>query len=216
MLVTVQFLHFLWYVHFLISACSNFNACHRQGPLTVFFVMVILGVQLGSVVALTTLFSVGIYFPLQRRVALAIGGIRRAMVKDTDTRVNLTSEALKAIRAIKVYAWEDPVAERVAAVREREIRGLWKYLDANNVLRNMNTIHLPLTAMLIFVVYVFVMSGRDKSSSQGRQDQSGNLTVSEVLLILAYLNIIRFPLNLLAQAMKFAADGKVRTSNQPA
>jgi hypothetical protein len=33
--------------------------------------------------------------------------------------------------------------------------------------------------------------------------------VSEVLLILAYLNIIRFPLNLLAQAMKFAADGKV-------
>jgi ABC-type multidrug transport system fused ATPase/permease subunit len=179
---------------------------------TVFLVMIILGIQLGSAVALTTLFSVAVYFPLQRRVALSIGGIRRAMVKETDMRVNLTSEALKAIRAIKMYAWESPIAEKVAAVRAREIGSLWSYLDSNNVLRNMNTIHLPITALLIFVVYVFAMSGRDSSitsSRQGDADQKGNLTVSEVLLILAYLNIIRFPLNLLAQAMKFAADGKV-------
>ena len=176
-------------------------------------VMAILGVQLGGVVAATALVSVMVYFPLQRGVAVSIGGLRRSMVRETDERVSLTSEALKAIRAIKVYAWEKAIGAKVAAVRDREVKRLWSYLDTNNVLRNMNKIHLPLTALFVFVVYVFLAPESARSDQEtvddGEDRHSGNLSASEVLFILAYLNIIRFPLNLLAQSMKFVADGKV-------
>ena len=188
--------------------------------MTVFFVMIILGVQVGVVAAITAVVSLLVYFPLQKRLALTIGAKRRDMVRHTDQRVSLTGEALRTIRAIKLYAWEGPVCDKVSAVRREEMKCLWAYLDTNNVLRNLNAIHIPLTALLVFVVYVFLLNGKDQAATDSESagvgtDNSHTLTVDKVLFILAYINIIRFPLNLLAQAMKFTADGKVCLSTSP-
>lgn len=174
----------------------------RQGPLTVIIVMAILAHEIGALTAFTGIIFLLLVFPIQRKIAVMIGGYRRETIKETDMRVNLMNESLQAIRAIKFYAWEESILRRVQEVRTREVQRLAKYLSVNAVLRDLNYVNPAVTAMVIFLVYVFFGS-YDESSKDNQ------LTTGQVLSVLAYLNICRFPLNLLSQAMKTTADAQV-------
>ena len=44
------------------------------------------------------------------------------MVKHTDARVKLASEIITGIKAIKLYAWEEPYVRRISELRERELK----------------------------------------------------------------------------------------------
>jgi ABC-type multidrug transport system fused ATPase/permease subunit len=166
--------------------------------------MAILVTEIGALTAFTGIMFLLLVFPIQRKIAVMIGNYRRQTIKETDTRINLINEALQAIRAIKFYAWEASIFHRVHEVRAREVEKLSKYLSVNALLRDLNYVNPAVTAMVIFLIYVFF-----GSYDQSNPDHGHQLTVGQVLSVLAYLNICRFPLNLLSQAMKTAADAQV-------
>jgi ATP-binding cassette subfamily C (CFTR/MRP) protein 1 len=59
-------------------------------------------------------------------VGRALAGARRAAIAAADARVKLVSEVITGVKAIKLYAWEAPYAERIAALRERELKAIRK------------------------------------------------------------------------------------------
>jgi ATP-binding cassette subfamily C (CFTR/MRP) protein 1 len=176
--------------------------------------MVILMTQIGFIPALIGMVCVALTIPIQSKCARVIGSMRRQMVTVTDTRVALISEVLQIIRAVKLYAWETMLFTRVKTIRAEEIRTMWRYIVSNALLRDVNQISPVVTACLIFTTLVFVVynhhpSGDTENNINGGSDDSSHLTTARAVTILAYLNIIRFPLQLLGVALKFCVDGNV-------
>ena len=170
--------------------------CHFlwHGPLRSLLVMLILISEVGTA-ALAGLGFIVVLIPLQEYLARSIGAIRRKMVEITDERVKRTSEFLQAIRVVKLYAWEVPMEQRIEEVRSQEVTLLGEYLEANGKLRELMFAAQPLAALIIFVTAVY---------GQGQV-----LNIKTVFRVLVFLNITRFPLNLLAQALKNVSDGEV-------
>lgn len=166
----------------------------RHGPLVALCVMAILCAEVGEAAAVAGVLFLLVVMPVQHKVALRVGTMRRRMVKFTDQRVKLTNEILQVIRVIKYYAWEPSVEQRIEGVRLNETTELWSYLVANGLLRELLFLAIPISAFLIFSTYVMV-------------DQP--MSVVKVFRVLAYLNTLRFPMNLFGQAMKFVSDAGV-------
>jgi len=57
---------------------------------------------------------------VQRRIKLA-----------QDSRISLISEYLRSIKAIKYFAWEDPIVERVQEARAKELKEIWRLVVLN-------------------------------------------------------------------------------------
>lgn len=151
--------------------------------------------EIGYAPALAGAGCMVVLLPIQNHLAEAIGTVRRSMVKDTDERVKLTNELLQAIRVIKLYAWEKAIEERVTEVREVETKTLREYLNSASRLREVLFAAQPIFAIIMFSVAAEAMHRP--------------LTVVGTFRLLAFLNITRFPLNLLAQALKNYKDGAV-------
>ncbi len=157
--------------------------------------MCILIREVGYAPALAGMGWILFLIPTQNYFAEQIGSIRRRMVRFTDERVKLMNELLQAIRVVKVYAWEAPLEQRVQTQRKKEMHQLNGYLLASSRLRELLFSAQPVAALIIFATMVY---GQDR-----------HMSVVQVFRVLAFLNITRFPLNLLAQALKNYNDGKV-------
>ena len=59
-------------------------------------------------------------------VAMTLFKIRRGLTKCADERINVLSEVINGMRVIKYYAWENTFAQRVRAIRNREVGLVWK------------------------------------------------------------------------------------------
>ena len=172
--LTTQFIHFLWH-----------------GPLAFLMSLVVLFIELGpSALAGFALLAALIF--MQKRISKRIGANRRRMAKATDKRISVMSEVLQGIRAIKLLAWEVPMRDKVAALREVEMQCVWDYLILNGLLREMMFMAGPLMGIVMFTTYAFA-AGEP-------------LTTAKVFRCLAFINILRFPLNLLSQVTR---DGLV-------
>ena len=66
--------------------------------------------------------------PLIRYCHLRMRDIRFAMMKVTDKRVSLVSEAVNGIKLIKQYAWEIPVSNAIQEQRVDECQLLFRML----------------------------------------------------------------------------------------
>ncbi len=166
-----------------------------HGPVMGIIVMILLIFQVGYAPALVGMAWIFTLIPLQNYLAERIGKIRRVMVQHTDERVKLTNEVLQAIRVIKLYCWERPFEDRLMSVRVTEVDFLSTYLNASALLRELLFAAGPISALLIFTVAVY---GLDQS-----------LNVVQIFRVLAFVNVLRFPLNLLGQALKALSDGRV-------
>ena len=60
------------------------------------------------------------FIPVQGRVGKILGQIRQKAAKITDHRVSLMSEILKAMKLIKLYAWEDRFSSEINSIRAKE------------------------------------------------------------------------------------------------
>lgn len=178
-----------------LNLASQFIHFLWHGPITAIAVMIILAFEIGYAPALAGMAFIVSIIPLQHKLALLIGRFRRKMVEQTDERVKLINECLQAIRVIKLYAWEAPMEQRINAVRQQETSFLYQYLNDSAKLRELMFSAQPVAAIIIFV-----------TAAYGLQKP---LTVVQIFRMLAFLNITRFPLNLLAQAMKNVNDGLV-------
>jgi ABC-type multidrug transport system fused ATPase/permease subunit len=174
---------------------SQFPHFLWQAPLTCLIVMGILIGEIGYGPALAGMALLALIVPLQNRIAGTIGTIRRSMIKFTDKRVMLINEILQAIRIIKLYAWEAPMEKRVQKSREEELSDLSKYHDTNASLREMLFVVQPLA---VLVIYMTSLYGFNKPLNQ-----------VQVIKVISFLTITRFPMNLLGVSLKYLKDGTV-------
>ena len=173
----------------------SYTSYHRQGPLTCVIVMSILIGEIGFGPALAGMAVVVLVVPLQNHLAGVIGTIRRSMVRHTDERVKLINEILQAIRIIKLYAWEAPMEARVQQCRDAELHTLARYLDINGVLRELIFTMQPVASLVIYMVSLY---GYNKPLNQ-----------VQMIRVISFLTITRFPLNRLGVALKAYKDATV-------
>jgi hypothetical protein len=64
--------------------------------------------------------------------------VHRRIKLAQDSRISLISEYLRSIKAIKYFAWEDPVAQRVNEARSKELKEIW-WLILLNLLVEVST-----------------------------------------------------------------------------
>ena len=174
--------------------------------MTIIAVMVLLMLRIGFLPALAGMVIVVLTVPIQRKSAMIIGRLRRQMVSLTDSRVSLISEILQIIRAVKFYAWEDMLFARVSDIRALEVHKMWSYLVTSFTLRDVNQVSPVVTAAVIFTMLVFVVYRHSAGSEGGSNDQ---LSTTTTVTVLAYLNIVRFPLQLLGVTLKTLIDANV-------
>nr|XP_012135510.1 PREDICTED: multidrug resistance-associated protein 4-like isoform X4 [Megachile rotundata] len=91
-------------------------------PLQVIIVAVIIWQQIGiltlAAIAALTIISLPIH-----SITLSFSGkLRRIIAKKTDKRIQLMNELIAGIQVVKMYAWEEPFAKIVAAIRATEIK----------------------------------------------------------------------------------------------
>lgn len=157
-------------------------------PIICCVIMAVLVVEVGYVAALAGMAFLFVLVPLQSRVAASLGVTRRAMMNNTDERVKLINELLQAVRVVKLYAWEAPIEQRVREVRDQETSWLHRYLDRSGQMRELLFAAQPIAALIMFATAFY---GLKKP-----------LSMVVVVRMLAFLNITRFPLNMLSEALK--------------
>ncbi|KAI9658804.1 MAG: hypothetical protein M1831_003830 [Alyxoria varia] len=116
---------------------------------------------------------------------------RKAINKITDQRVSLTSEVLHAVRFVKLFGWETSFLQRVANIRNREVRGIQYLLAIRNGI-NAVSMSMPIFAsMLAFIAYAY-------THTQFRPDL--------IFSSLALFNSLRLPLNMLPMVLGQVTD----------
>ncbi|KAI0206477.1 ABC transporter [Astrocystis sublimbata] len=100
-------------------------------------IMILFGVPCGTVVVLIGLYNllgwsalVGsaamlALTPLPLFISRRMMGLQRAMKQKQDSRISAVSEYLSSIRAIKYFAWEDAIVEKIEAIRRGEQKSIW-------------------------------------------------------------------------------------------
>jgi ATP-binding cassette, subfamily C (CFTR/MRP), member 1 len=166
-----------------------------QGPLTCLIIMCILITEVGVGPALAGMGVILFLVPTQNFLAAKIGMARRSMIQHTDERVKLINEMLQYIRIIKYYAWEVPMEERIAAARAKELGDLTRYHDLNSGLREFLFVLQPIVVLTIYLTSLY---GFNRPLSQ-----------VQVIKVISFLSITRFPLNLLGVSLKLLKDGSV-------
>lgn len=89
-------------------------------PLTIFVILVYLVRQVGHWAVIGWLALV-LILPVQIKVSRMIGAARRRAVRFTDERVATMQEILRAMKLVKLYAWEEPFAKKLAELRRSEV-----------------------------------------------------------------------------------------------
>ena len=112
-------------------------------------------------------------------VAMTLFKIRRGLTKCADERINILTEVINGMRVIKYYAWESAFAQRVRAIRDREVTLVWKSQKVG-----------ALFGVALFSTPVFIAV-----CSLGSYSLAGNqIVTSKAYTALALFNMLRFPL----------------------
>ncbi|XP_018322247.1 multidrug resistance-associated protein 4-like [Agrilus planipennis] len=131
----MQFLHYLWMMPVQVA-------------LLVYLIWREVGIS--SVIGVSTMLIATI--PLQGAIARFASKLRMKVAKKSDTRIKLMDQLIGGIQVIKMYVWEDALAEIVKKVRASEISSLTKYSYIRGILSSMSVF------MERFVTYVTIIS----------------------------------------------------------
>lgn len=104
--LSAHYLHALWH-----------------GPLAIVIVLILLSLEIGVISAVCGMAVLIAMIPVQHYLAHSIKDCRTSMSRDTDGRVRLTNEVIQVIRAVKYYAWEQSMVDRIVIARNIEVAG---------------------------------------------------------------------------------------------
>ncbi|PSC76242.1 multidrug resistance-associated 1 isoform X1 [Micractinium conductrix] len=172
-----QYLHIIW-----------------SGPFQILVVMGLLVRVIHLLPALAGLGATLALIPLSAVVGKLMASVRREMVGHTDARVKLATEVITGIKAIKLYAWEQPYVDRITQLREKELRQIRKATllgCVNNLVWGGGPIIISLAALLTY-------------SAMGYP-----LTASVAFPALSLFNLLRFPVIMFPQQIMNLINGKV-------
>ncbi|KAJ3361058.1 Canalicular multispecific organic anion transporter 2, partial [Allomyces arbusculus] len=114
-----------------------------------------------------------------------MANIQKEALKFNDTRVKLCSDALTGIKTYKLYGWTKPIADRILAVREKQLRAFRKMSIFISIQAGAINVLPTLSVFAIFLVY-------------GATHGSADLTVQKVFVVTTLYRLISGPLQMLA------------------
>ncbi|GMF33368.1 unnamed protein product [Phytophthora fragariaefolia] len=166
-------------------------------PLMLTAVCVLVGTQMGSIVAVVTSAAMLLIMYGSLAMSRQIGIYRRQISRISANRLKVTNEMLQGVRVVKFYGWEGFVNDFIHEIREKEITLLRKY----NRLRLANTVLMFLAPTMLNLVCFMttVLLG-------------GKMDVATTFMILALTNACRTPFSIFADASVAVAEAVTSTS----
>jgi len=132
--------------------------------------------------------------PLSTVTGKALAKVRRKVVQLTDRRVKVVSEVVGGIKAIKLYAWEEPYKERLCGLRNVELAQVKKAA----LLQGVNMIIFSSSPILISIATFGVYAALGK-----------RLLPSVAFPALSLFNLLRFPILMLPMQITNIINAKV-------
>ncbi|GMT21941.1 hypothetical protein PFISCL1PPCAC_13238, partial [Pristionchus fissidentatus] len=117
-------------------------------------------------------------------------------MKLKDERTKMVNEVLNGIKVIKLYAWEVPMEQHIAAIRDRELNLIKKSQIVKNLIDTFNTASPFLVAAASFGTFIL-------SSDQNQ------LTPQVAFVSLTIFNQLRSPMTMVAMLINMLVQAVV-------
>ncbi|CAI7880573.1 unnamed protein product [Closterium sp. NIES-54] len=165
-----------------------------SGPLQIIGALAFLFRFLSVIPALAGLATMLLLMPFNGVLMGRLSAVRHRLIARTDARVRLLSEAVGAVRAVKLNGWEVLFKARIEARRAEEM----KEITVSVLLEAMGLFVYYLTPMVVSVVSLaaYVLLGRP-------------LTADVAFPALALFNLLRFPLAMIPDQINDYVQAKV-------
>ncbi|KAK3251221.1 hypothetical protein CYMTET_39428 [Cymbomonas tetramitiformis] len=175
--VACQFLQFLWHT-----------------PLLILIILGLLWYIVGWSAIAGVVVVVAI-IPLQVWSSRANSRVCGKQLRERDTRVKQITEILQYIRAVKLYAWEGVLQDRLQEVRRREIEHISRSLLLKSVMRELSLLLPVFGGLAIFLCQVYI---------RGQE-----LDLVTCYTVLAFLAVLRFPCTIFNMALNSCVEGRL-------
>ena len=131
--------------------------------------------------------------PIPVRLAKLMGSAQRKIKLAQDSRISLITEYLGSIKAIKYFAWEDAVVDRVQGARASEQKQLWRLSIFGTLIGETADLIPTSSLLLIFGLYVGVLKQ--------------SLTASVAFTTVTLINTMRRNLSVMSWVTRNVTDG---------
>lgn len=131
-------------------------------------VQVLAGIPAGTVISFLGLYAMLGWVSVVGAVVLVLGApisfwlgklmyyAQRRVRKAQDARISLVTEYLASIRAIKYFAWETPITERIIETRAAEQKQLWRVALIQTLVNQVTQVFPYLALLVMFGLHVGV------------------------------------------------------------
>ncbi|XP_069030805.1 ATP-binding cassette sub-family C member 9 [Embiotoca jacksoni] len=185
-LVAIETNQLMWF----LFLCPNLWAMPVQIVMGVILLYYLLGLS-----ALVGASVIVLLAPVQYLIATKLADTQKSSLEHSTDRLKKTSEILKGIKLLKLYAWEKIFCDSVEDTRGKELTSLKTFAFYTSMSIFMNAA-IPIAAVLAtFVMHHFI-------------DKSGP-SPSEAFAALALFHILVTPLFLLSTVVRFAVKALV-------
>ncbi|KAF4114699.1 hypothetical protein G5714_004922 [Onychostoma macrolepis] len=185
-LVAIETNQLMWF----LFLCPNLWAM----PVQIIMGVILLYYLLGD----SALIGAGVILllaPVQYLIATKLADTQKSTLDYSTDRLKKTTEILKGIKLLKLYAWENIFCDRVEETREKELTSLKTFALYTSMSIFMNAA-IPIAAVLAtFVTHAYIEEDR--------------LSPSKAFASLALFHILVTPLFLLSTVVRFAVKALV-------
>ncbi|XP_036376337.1 ATP-binding cassette sub-family C member 9 isoform X4 [Megalops cyprinoides] len=185
-LVAIETNQLMWF----LFLCPNLWAMPVQIIMGVILLYYLLGYS-----ALIGASVIVLLAPVQYFIATKLADTQKSTLDYSTDRLKKTTEILKGIKLLKLYAWEDIFCDSVEETRTKELKSLKTFALYTSMSIFMNAA-IPIAAVLAtFVAHAYISDTR--------------LSPSEAFASLALFHILVTPLFLLSTVVRFAVKALV-------
>ena len=150
-----------------------------SGPFQIVTSLGFLIFVVGFVPAFAGVVAMFVLMPVSKRLVDVMQKVRKDLLKQTDARVKLCTEAIGGVKTIKLYSWEIPYLRRIRELRAAEIKQAQISVIYNSIMTFLFVVNPILVAVSTFTAYVCL---------------GKSLTPSVAFTALSLFNNLRFPL----------------------
>lgn len=141
---------------------SDVDALYRARDM----VMASVGVPVGTIISLVGMYRMLGWASLVGTVILALATpisvwigrklwfTQRRVRKAQDSRMSLVTEYLASLRAIKYFAWEEPITEKIIEARAAEQKELWRVSVLQAIMNQVTQIFPYVSLLVMFALHV--------------------------------------------------------------
>ncbi|KAI0793376.1 hypothetical protein C8Q75DRAFT_558190 [Abortiporus biennis] len=127
-----------------------------QIPIQVAASMIVLYTILGWSI-IPGLIAMIVMMPIPGYLSKLMNRIQEAKMKKSDSRVQIVSETMNVIRMVKLFGWENKMGDRMAEVREDELKYVRQYKILSVWINNLSRL-IPISCMVVtYTTYTLIM-----------------------------------------------------------